>query len=149
MKAVWQQFYWAVSFTVWAACRKGFGREWRRRERRRRGHRSSCDGRLPASQSEQSLNSVSWGDLSLGSVWRTAPIITTHLRTHTLLSRGRPTCADECVCVSLPSLLQYSGGGADRQVTPPEWPPRFLCSVAVGTCHTFTVVSRLSGGQQW
>lgn len=24
-----------------------------------------------------------------------------------------------CVCVSSPSLLQYSGGGAARQVTPP------------------------------
>lgn len=53
-----------------------------------------------------------------------------------------------CVCVSSPILLQYSGGGADRQVTPPVCPPRFLCSVAVGTCHTFTVVSRLRGERQ-
>lgn len=48
-----------------------------------------------------------------------------------------------CMCVCVPNLLQYSGGGALRQVTPPLWPPKLRCSVAVGTCHTLTVVSRL------
>lgn len=66
-------------------------------------------------------------------------------------AHARCGCAYVCVwlCVSSPSFLQYSGGGADRQVTPPVWPPRFLCSVAVGTCHTFTVVSRLRGERKW
>lgn len=48
-----------------------------------------------------------------------------------------------CDCL-LPSLLQYSGRGAKRPVMPPLCPPRLRCSLAVGTCHTFIVVSRLS-----
>lgn len=100
------------------------------------------DGGLPASDRQWTLSSVYWGYFSPELIWWTAPIITRPRDTDIT----QPQPAHECSGVHSPSLLQCSRGGADRQVTPPVWPPRFFCSVAVGTCHTFTVVSRLNMG---